>query len=97
MGMVRVDGLLDPESGESLLTAIGAVFDADARRGAPDERSPAQRRADALAEVCRGWLDGAERPSVAGERPHVNVVVDLATIRRDTRAPDASSSITSDR
>ena len=84
MGMVRLDGLLDPESGESLLTAIGAVIDADARRGTPDERTPAQRRADALAEVCRAWLDGAQRPSVAGERPHVNVVVDLATIRRGT-------------
>jgi hypothetical protein len=85
MGMGRVDGLLDPESGESLLTAIGAVMDADARTGAPDERSPAQRRADALAEVCRGWLDRAERPSVAGERPHVNVLVDLAALRGDAR------------
>src|SRR4029077_14272122 len=32
-GMVRVDGDLDPESGEALLTALRAVMDADARVG----------------------------------------------------------------
>jgi uncharacterized protein DUF222 len=73
-GMVRVDGDLDPETGETLLTALRAVEDAEARsagrawsgaeRGsgwhdearsgphgetaAPDRRTPAQRRADAL-------------------------------------------------
>jgi Domain of unknown function (DUF222) len=74
-GMVRVDGDLDPETGETLLTALGAVMDAEARSGAEDGRTPAQRRADALGEVCRQWLDRPDRPSVAGERPHVTVTV----------------------
>jgi Domain of unknown function (DUF222) len=56
-GMVRVDGDLDPETGETVLTAIRAVMDSEARSGVEDSRSPAQRRADALGEVCRQWLD----------------------------------------
>ena len=76
LGMVRVDGDLDPETGETLLTALSAVLDAESRsRGKDDNRTPAQRRADALGEICRQWLDLAERPSVAGERPHVTVTV----------------------
>ena len=74
-GMVRVDGDLDPETGEVLLTALGAVVDAEARSREADERSPAQRRADALGEVCRQWLDLAPRPAVAGERPHLTLTV----------------------
>ena len=75
-GMVRVDGDLDPESGEALLTALRAVMDADARVGKDQSaRSHAQRRVDALHEICRHWLDEAERPTVAGERPHVTVTV----------------------
>jgi hypothetical protein len=74
--MVRVDGDLDPETGETLLTALSAVLDAESRsRGKDDERTLAQRRADALGEICRQWLDLAERPSVAGERPHLTVTV----------------------
>jgi hypothetical protein len=40
LGMVRVDGDLDPETGESLLTALPAVLDAEARSGAADDRTP---------------------------------------------------------
>jgi hypothetical protein len=69
-GMVRVDGDLDPETGQTLIAALRAVTDAEARTGrGPDLRSPAQRRADALGEVCRQWLASTARPSVAGELP----------------------------
>jgi hypothetical protein len=75
--MVRVDGDLDPETGETLLTALGAVLDSEARsREKEDHRSPAQRRADALGEICRQWLDRSERPNAGGERPHLTVMVD---------------------
>ena len=77
-GMVRVDGTLDPETGETVLTALRAVVDAETR-GRPkddvDDRTPAQRRADALGEVCRQWLDRPGRPTVGGELPHVTVTV----------------------
>ena len=60
LGMVRVDGDLDPETGETLLTVLRAVLDAESRsRGEDDDRTPAQRRADALGEICRQWLDGS--------------------------------------
>ena len=87
-GMVRLDGNLDPETGETFMTALRAVLDADARSGAAgeavpaeqDERTPAQRRADALAEICRSWLDRTDRPSVAGERPHLTVTVPVGAL-----------------
>ena len=80
-GMVRVDGDLDPLTGESLLTALAAVLDAEARtRGPDDERTPAQRRADALGEVCRGFLDRGDRPVVAGERPHLTITVPVEVL-----------------
>ena len=68
-GMVRVDGDIDPETGETLLTALRAVMDAEARSGGEDFRSPAQRRAAALGEVCRQWLDRTDRPQVGGSVP----------------------------
>jgi hypothetical protein len=91
LGMVRVDGDLDPETGETLLTALGAVLDAEARnRGEDDVRTPAQRRADALGEICRQWLDRSDRPAVAGERPHVSVTLTTEAMRGD---PGASSEL----
>ena len=80
-GMVRIDGDLDPECGQSLITAIRSIQDAWARDGAEDPRTPAQRRADALGELCRRWLDRADRPQVAGERPHVVVTMDLESMQ----------------
>jgi uncharacterized protein DUF222/HNH endonuclease len=81
-GMVRVDGDLDAETGETLLTAVRAVIDADSHAGgAGDGRSHAQRRADALGEICRQWLDRSARPEVGGERPHITVTVDLEVLR----------------
>jgi hypothetical protein len=81
--MVRVDGDLDPETGEVLLTALRAVMDSDARSrpAGTEDRTPAQRRADALGELCRQWLDRSDRPNVAGERPHVTVTVGAEVLR----------------
>jgi Domain of unknown function (DUF222) len=92
LGMVRVDGDLDPETGETLLTALGAVLDAGARsRHEDDDRTPPQRRADALGEICRQWLDRSERPSVAGERPHVTVTVAADALRMRDALPEADT------
>ncbi len=82
--MVRIDGDLDPETGESLLTALRAIVDAESRSPDPsDRRTPAQRRADALGEICRQWLDSGERPTVGGERPHITATVDVDAVRGD--------------
>lgn len=74
-GMVRIDGDLDPEAGETLLVALSAVMDAEVRDPETETRTPAQRRADALEEICRTYLDRRDRPVVAGERPHLVLTV----------------------
>jgi hypothetical protein len=80
-GSVRVDGDLDAETGATLLTAFRAIIDAESRTPDPsDARTPAQRRADALGEICRQWLDRADRPAVGGERPHVTVMIDASAL-----------------
>jgi hypothetical protein len=85
LGMVRVDGDLDPETGEIMLTALRGCQDADRRSRDPDDRrSSTQRRADALGEICRQWLDHPGRPASAGERPQVAVVVDLRSLQGET-------------
>jgi hypothetical protein len=83
LGMVRVDGDLDPETGATVVTAIRAVLDAETRSGnrSEDQRTAAQRRADALGEVCRQWLDNSGRPNVAGERPHMTITVPADALR----------------
>jgi hypothetical protein len=85
LGMVRMDGDFDPEGGGTMLAAVDAVLDAEARsRGVDDGRTPAQRRADALVEIARQWLEMQNRPVVGGERPHVTVIVDVDNLRDDT-------------
>lgn len=80
-GMVRVDGDLDPETGQAVITALRAVMDADVRAHAgPELRRPGQRRADALGQICRSWLDSSDRPKVLGERPHMVVTLDLEAL-----------------
>jgi hypothetical protein len=85
-GMVRVDGDLDPETGESLLTALDAVLNAEARSSKGDPRTPAQRRADAVDEICRGWLDSADRARVGEERPHVTLTISADQLARGGEA-----------
>lgn len=85
-GLIAIDGLLDADAGASVLAAITAL----SAPLAGDTRSPAQRRADALAEIARRALEGGAMPESGGERPHVNVIVDLATLeaRAGARAAD---------
>jgi hypothetical protein len=79
LGMVHVDGDLDPETGEVVLTALRDCQDAqrDRTKRAQEARTPTQSRVDALGEICRRWLQGQGRASSGGERAHVAVIVDL--------------------
>ena len=80
-GMVRLDGDFDPEGGEVVMTALGSVTDREAR-ATGDKRTPAQRRSDALVEICRQWLDHGDTGLVGGEKPHLFVTVDLEVLER---------------
>jgi hypothetical protein len=65
-GMVALDGLLEPEAGQTLLAALEPL----ARpASAADDRSGGQRRADALAELARRALEGGRLPQTGGVRP----------------------------
>jgi hypothetical protein len=81
-GRGRLAGDLNAETTQVLFTALRTVQDAEVRSNdRTDTRSPARRRADALGEICRQWLDSSDRPVVAGERPHVIVTIDAETLR----------------
>ena len=76
-GMVAVDGLLEPEAGQSLVAALEPLArPADAQ----DSRSGGQRRADALAELARRALEGGRLPQTGGVRPQLTVTVDLESL-----------------
>ena len=73
-GTWRINGVLDPVAGETVQAALAAAMKPDV----DDVRSPAQRRADALVDVCLESLANGDRPSVGNERPNVNVVFHAA-------------------
>ncbi len=73
-GNVAVRGDLEPEGGELLIAALAAYTQTPA---ADDSRSPAQRRADALTDLCRLALDG--RLPGGSTRPHLSVIIDADT------------------
>ncbi|MDH3730021.1 MAG: HNH endonuclease [Acidimicrobiia bacterium] len=78
-GMWRIDGYSDPESGAVIHTALNAVMEPWALDPS-DERTPAQRRHDALVEITRHYLDSADAPQQGGEKPHLTLLVDLPTL-----------------
>jgi hypothetical protein len=75
-GMVRIDGELDPEGGQVLLTALDSLTD-PMNLDPDDGRTPPQRRADALVDICSDHLTHAQTPTSKTVRPHINVVVGL--------------------
>ncbi len=76
-GMVAVNGLLDPDAGEAARAALAPL----ARPTGPDdERSAAQRRADALGELARQALQAGHLPDCGGLRPQLAVTVEFASL-----------------
>jgi hypothetical protein len=76
-GMVAVDGLLDPEAGETVRSALLPL----ARPTGPEDlRSAAQRRADGLGELAGQALRAGRLSRAGGLRPQVTVTVELASL-----------------
>lgn len=81
---VVLDGDLDADSGEIVLTALRVAETKDSPNEEP--RSASTRRADALVDICRFFLDNqTERPG-GRHRPHVNVIVDAEDLFAAKRA-----------
>ena len=85
-GTVRIDGQLDRASGAVVQTALDTLTD-PANLDPSDTRSPAQRRADALVELCRDYLDHGNTPVSGGRRPHVTVHVAAEALQGNPAEP----------
>ena len=85
-GIFRLDGQLDADGGAALQTVLDALTGPPA---ADDERTGSQCRADALVELARRQLDGGRLPQVGGQKPHLMVTVDMATLGKQPGSPAA--------
>lgn len=71
----------------AMFDAIAAVIDAHAKPViADDDRSMAERQAEALADVCGYVLDHGDVPRTGGYRPHLNVPIRLEDLENRARA-----------
>jgi Domain of unknown function (DUF222)/HNH endonuclease len=78
-GRWRLDANLGAETGELVATALRLAHSPDVD-GEP-ARSVATRRADALADICRHFLDHQHTRRAGRHRPHLNLVLDLHRYR----------------
>jgi len=84
-GVFSLDGVLDPEGGATLKTAIDALC-------APvvaDARTPGQRRADAIVELAHRQLGAKTLPSSGGQRPHLQLTMPAGALHADRGATPA--------
>ncbi|MGI9119793.1 MAG: DUF222 domain-containing protein, partial [Acidimicrobiales bacterium] len=91
----RLDGELDPLSGEVLDTALRlaeAPLD-DAESEGTERSTPSQRRAVALDLICRWFLEHRDHPPASRHRPHVNAIVDAEDLEagRGGHFPDGTT------
>lgn len=80
-GIVAGEFSLPTLEGEGLLTALDALMPPPSEQ---DERTATQRRADALGDLARSFLDGAQSPVVGGERAHLTVHVDVSVLKGES-------------
>src|SRR5438094_3929402 len=73
-GIVRIDGLLDLEAGALVRNAVNG----DTAPARDDDRTPGQRRADRLVELCQPRAGGSA--DGAGPRPHLSIRASVATL-----------------
>ncbi|MFF5172702.1 DUF222 domain-containing protein [Micromonospora sp. NPDC000089] len=92
-GQVRLAGSLDAETAALLRAAIDPLT---APSGEGDDRSPGQRRADALGEVCRLALSTGQLPDNGGDRPQLVVATryDVLTGQLQTGTLDTGMRLT---
>jgi hypothetical protein len=76
-GRYRLTGWLDAEAAAIVNAALDPLCKPD------NERTPTQRRADALTEVCRLALRTDELPDNGGERPQIVVTVPYDVLRKE--------------
>jgi Domain of unknown function (DUF222) len=79
-GRRELSGSFDPEGGAVIATALRLAETGDVE-GEP-ARSPTQRRADALIDICRRFLDHQQHRRGGRHRPHLNIITALHDLQR---------------
>jgi hypothetical protein len=79
-GRRELSGSFDPEGGAVIATALRLAQTGDVE-GEP-ARSPAQRRGDALVDLCRWFLDHQQTRRGGRHRPHLNIITTLDDLQR---------------
>jgi hypothetical protein len=85
-GMHAIDGILDPECGSAVKTALDSLAK---RRGPEDHRTHSQRMHDAVAELTHHAMDEGKLPRRNGVKPHVAVTTTLEGLKNEVGAPPA--------
>jgi hypothetical protein len=83
VGGVRLHGHLDQQAAATVSAALDPL---SRRAGTVDDRTPGQRRADALVDVCQLALDTGTLPEHGGDRPGVVVTLNYDILQRVVRA-----------
>jgi hypothetical protein len=80
-GLWSMKGTFTPEGGHTIEQAIDAITD-PTNIDPVELRSPTQRRADALVDICSFYLTHTTNlVTSGGERPHVTVTLDYETLK----------------
>jgi Domain of unknown function (DUF222) len=79
-GRRELSGSFDPEGGAVIATALRLAQTTDVD-GEP-ARSPAQRRADPLVDLCRRFVDHQQTRRGGRHRPHLNIITTLHDLER---------------
>ncbi len=75
-GLWATQGTFTPEGGHIIKQAINGICDPQ-NLDAGELRSPSQRRADAMVDICSFWLNrNTDAVTSAGEKPHVTITLD---------------------
>src|SRR5260370_12248454 len=85
-GMLAVDGILYPECGAALKTALDSLAK---KRGPEDERIHSQRMHDAVSELVHHAMDQGTLPRRNGVPPHINRTTTLQVLKNEVGAPPA--------
>ena len=83
-GMLWIRGVLDPEGGAVLRTALEPLA---RRSGRGDERRLDRRLADGIVEMAQHVLDGGSLPRHGVQRPHLQITTTLETLLQRCGTP----------
>src|SRR5260370_35229869 len=86
-GIFVLNGQFGADDGATLKAALMSVLRPPAEN---DDRSPAQKRADAMIDLARRQLDSGTLPETGGQKPHVTALVEMTALAKAPGGPGAA-------